>query len=173
MCRSTRTSGTSTVDVASGGTATFDLQLQNSPNKNTNFGNPVTLSVDTPTPIGVGTISFSATSVSPSKLGAHSTLSITTGTLSPGIHTFTVRATGMNADSPSSKVTHLIQVIVNVAGSSSGGNQEYVDVSGFAVMRISAIDANTVSAYAITPVITDMNDFQLRRGQVARLVPWN
>ncbi|MBI3746752.1 MAG: hypothetical protein HY264_09600 [Chloroflexi bacterium] len=38
------TSGSSSVIVASGSTATFDLQLQNSPNKNTNFGNPVTLS---------------------------------------------------------------------------------------------------------------------------------
>ena len=40
-------------------------------------------------------------------------------------------------------------------------------------MRIAAIDANTISAYAITPVLTDMNDPQLRRGQAARLVPWN
>jgi hypothetical protein len=30
-----------------------------------------------------------------------------------------------------------------------------------------------VTAYAITPVIPDMNDERLRRGQVARLVPWN
>jgi hypothetical protein len=34
-------------------------------------------------------------------------------------------------------------------------------------------DTNTIAAYAITPMITDMNDPQLRRGQVARLVPWN
>jgi hypothetical protein len=35
------------------------------------------------------------------------------------------------------------------------------------------MDANTVSAYAITPVIPDPNDSRLRRGQVAKLVPWN
>lgn len=169
----TFTSNASNADVASGATATFDLQLVNSPNKNTNFGNPVTLSVDTPLPVGVGPISFTSTSVSPSKAGTHSTLSINTGTLAPGLYTFTLRAAGTNTDSPAHKVSHLFQVTLNVGGSGSGGNQEYVDISGFAVMRIAAIDANTVSAYAITPVITDMNDPQLRRGQVARLVPWN
>jgi hypothetical protein len=40
-------------------------------------------------------------------------------------------------------------------------------------MRIATDDSNTVTAYAITPVIADMNDERLRRGQVARLVPWN
>jgi hypothetical protein len=40
-------------------------------------------------------------------------------------------------------------------------------------MRIAAADSNVVTAYAITPVIADMNDPALRRGQVARLVPWD
>jgi hypothetical protein len=40
-------------------------------------------------------------------------------------------------------------------------------------MRVVQADANTVKAYAITPMVADMNDPQLRRGQVARLVPWN
>ena len=166
------TSNVSTADVASGGTATVTLQLQNAPNKNTNFGNPVALSVDTPLPVGIGSISFSPASVSPSRNGTASTLTINTGTLAPGLYPITLRATGLNGDSTSRKVTHLIQVNLNVAGSGSG-NQEYVDISGFAVMRIAAADANTISAYAITPVLTDMNDPQLRRGQAARLVPWN
>lgn len=166
------TSDASTFDVASGGTATFALQLQNAPNKNTNFGNPVTLSVDTPLPAGIGSITLSSASVSPSRNGTASTLTINTGTLAPGLYPLTIRATGMNGDSTSRKVTHLIQVTLNVGGSGNG-NQEYVDISGFAVMRIAAMDANTISAYAITPVLTDMNDPQLRRGQAARLVPWN
>ena len=49
---------------------------------------------------------------------------------------------------------------------SSGGAQEYVDISGFAVMRIASMDANTINAYAITPAIADPNDYRLRRGQV-------
>ncbi len=167
------TSDVSTVDVASGGTATITVQLQNSPNKNTNFGNPVALSVDAPLPVGIGSVSFSSSNVSPTKLGATSTLTINAGTMAPGMHTLTLRASGMNTDSASRKVTHLLQVNLNVGGSGSTGNQEYVDISGFAVMRIAAADANTISAYAITPVITDMNDPQLRRGQMARLVPWN
>ena len=167
------TSDVSSFAVASGSTATFDLQLQNSPNKNTNFGNPVTLSVDTPLPVGIGSISFSSPTGSPSKTGAHSILSINTGTMAPGLYTLTLRATGMNADSTSREVTHLMQVTLNVGGTGSGGSQEYVDISGFAVMRIASMDSNTITAYAITPVISDMNDPQLRRGQVARLVPWN
>ena len=166
------TSDIATADVASGATATFALQLVNAPNKNTNFGNPVALSVDTPLPAGIGSISFSAANVSPSKNGTASTLTINSGTLAPGLYPLTIRATGMNGDSTSRKVTHLLQVTLNVGGSGNG-NQEYVDISGFAVMRIAASDANTISAYAITPVITDMNDPQLRRGQAARLVPWN
>ncbi|HSO30492.1 MAG TPA: pilus assembly protein TadG-related protein [Candidatus Sulfomarinibacteraceae bacterium] len=169
----TFTSATTSVDVAAGGTATFDLELTNSPNKNTAFGNPVSLSVDGPLPPGVGSISFDVTSVSPTRTGAHALLSISTGTMAPGMHTFTVRATGMNGDAVSRPVTHLVQITVDVGGVGSAGNQEYVDIAGFAVMRIAAADANVVSAYAITPVITDMNDSQLRRGQVARLVPWN
>ena len=166
------TSDIATADVASGATATFALQLVNAPNKNTNFGNPVALSVDTPLPAGIGSISFSAANVSPSKNGTASTVTINSGTLAPGLYPLTIRATGMNGDSTSRKVTHLLQVTLNVGGSGNG-NQEYVDISGFAVMRIAASDANTISAYAITPVITDMNDPQLRRGQAARLVPWN
>ena len=167
------TSGASNANVASGSAATFDLQLQNSPSKNTNFGNPVALSVDAPLPAGIGSVTFSSPTVSPSKAGAHSTLTINTGTMAPGVYTFTLRATGTNTDSTPHKVTHLFQVTVNVGGSGTTGNQDYVDISGFAVMRIAAIDSNTISAYAITPVITDMNDPLLRRGQVARLVPWN
>ncbi|MEO7665241.1 MAG: pilus assembly protein TadG-related protein, partial [Candidatus Limnocylindrales bacterium] len=124
----TFTSNASNVDVAPGATASLDLVLQNSPTRNTNFGNPVTLSVDVPRPAGVGPIAFSSTNVSPSKLGAHSTLTIDTGTMAPGLYTFTLRATGTNTDSPAHKVTHLFQVTLNVGGTGSGGAQEYVDI---------------------------------------------
>jgi hypothetical protein len=155
-----------------GDSVQFSLTLQNSPNKNTNFGNPVTLSVDTPAPTGVGAMTFGSTTVTPSKNGTSTTLSINTGTMATGTHVFTIRATGMNGDSPNRKVTHLIQLTVNVAPSSSSGSDQYVDIVGFAVMRIAAMDANTIDAYAITPVIADPNDERLRRGQVAKLVPW-
>ncbi|MBI2764149.1 MAG: hypothetical protein HYX54_10510 [Chloroflexi bacterium] len=165
------TSDVSSVDVASGGTATITLQLQNSPGKTTNFGSPVALSVDTPLPVGIGAISFSPSSVSPTKFGATSSLTINTGTMAPGLYTLTIRASGTNSDGY--RATHLIQVALNVGSTGSSGNKEYVDIAGFAVMRIAAMDSNTISAYAISPVITNMDDERLRRGQVARLVPWN
>ncbi len=40
-------------------------------------------------------------------------------------------------------------------------------------MRIATVDSNTITGYAITPVIADPDDPALRRGQVARLVPWD
>lgn len=172
------TSNASTLDAANvGDSVQFTLTLQNSPNKNTNFGSPVTLSVDPPTPSGVGAITFGSTTVTPSKAGNSTTLTINTGTMAIGDHTFTIRATGMNNDSPNLKVTHLLNLTVRVAPSS--GSNEYVDIVGFAVMRIATIPSvksdptNSISAYAITPVIADPNDSRLRRGQVAKLVPWD
>jgi hypothetical protein len=72
-----------------------------------------------------------------------------------------------------------MQLTVNVAPSSASGSDDYVDIVGFAVMRITNIPSvksdpsNSISAYAITPVIADPNDERLRRGQVAKLVPWS
>jgi hypothetical protein len=167
------TADTSSQDAAAAGNSvSFNLTLQNSPNKNTNFGNPVTLSVDGPLPTGVGPITFGSSTVSPTKAGASTTLTINTGTMATGSYTFTVRATGMNGDSTSRKVTHLLQLTVRVAPASASGNDQYVDIVGFAVMRLTYMDSNTISAYAITPVIPDPNDSRLRRGQVAKLVPW-
>jgi len=168
----TLTSDASTLDAATAGSSvTFNLTLQNAPNKNTAFGNPVTLSVDSPTDPGTGAITFGSTTVTPTKAGASTSLTINTGTLASGSHSFTIRATGMNGDATNREVTHLMKVTVRVTPS-NGGAQEYVDLSGFAVMRIASMDANTISAYAITPVIADPNDYRLRRGQVAKLVPW-
>lgn len=168
------TSDASSKDAAtSGSSVSFTLTLTNAPNKNTAFGNPVSLSVDGPLPTGVGPITFGSTTVTPSKLGASTTLTINTGTMATGSYTFTVRATGMNGEATSRKVTHLANLTVRVTPSASTGSQQYVDIVGFAVMRITAMDANTISAYAITPVIADPNDSRLRRGQVAKLVPWS
>lgn len=122
-------------------------------------------------PAGMGSTSFSATAVAPGTgSGTNVTLSINTGTMAPGAYSFAVRACGVNGDGR--QVTRVIPINVNVATASSAGDQEYVDIVGFAVMRVAAMDSNGVSAYAITPVITDPNDDRLRRGQVARLVPW-
>jgi hypothetical protein len=161
--------------ATTGATVTFNLTLTNAPNKNTNFGGPVTLSVDTPTPTGTGPITFGSTSVTPSKAGASTTLQINTGSLTQGDYRFVVRATGMNGDSTSRKVTHLLPLTVQVTPAAKSGSDEYVDLTGFAVMRIAQMDSNNnyVTAYAITPVVSDLSDSRLRLGQLAKLVPWS
>jgi len=170
----TITSDASSKDAANvGDTVSFTLTLQNSPNKNTAFGNAVTLSVDGPLPAGAGPVTFGSTSVTPSKNGTNTTLSINTGTMAQGSYRFIVRATGMNGDSPARKVTHLLALTVAVAPAGASGSDSYVDIVGFALMRITLVTANNVDAYAITPVITDLNDQALRRGQTARLLPWD
>jgi len=122
------------------------------------------------------TASFSPASVTPlgrsSKLYS-STVTIGTTGLANGTHRFVVRATGTNGEATPLPVTHLHILEVTVGDGASGGQgDEYVDVVGFAVMRIASSDSNVITAYAISPVIPDLNDPALRRGQVARLVPW-
>jgi uncharacterized repeat protein (TIGR01451 family) len=170
----TITSDASSKDAANiGDTVSFTLTLQNSPNKNTAFGGPVTLSVDGPLPAGAGPVTFGTNPVTPSKLGTSTTLSINTGTMTQGSYRFVVRATGMNGDNPSLTVTHLLALTIAVTPAGASGSDQYVDIVGFALMRITLVSANNVDAYAITPVITDLNDQALRRGQTARLLPWD
>jgi hypothetical protein len=152
-----------------GDTVSFELELKRI---GAAFGGGIGLSLDGPLPLGIGSTSFSPSSVTPSASGEASTLTINTGTMAPGRHRIVVRASGLNGDATPRPVTHLLQLWVDVA-SGNTSNQDYVDIVGFAVMRITAADSNTVSAYAITPVIPDPNDYRLRRGQVAKLVPWN
>jgi hypothetical protein len=158
------------VAAVSGDAVTFNLNLKRS---GPAYGANVNLSLDTPTPTGMLSYAFSPPSVTPtSGSGAASTLTINTGTMAPGRHRIVVRATGLNGDPTPHKVTHLLQLWVDVATGGSG-NAEYVDIAGFAVMRIASMDATRFTSYAITPVIADQTDSRLRRGQVARLVPWN
>lgn len=158
--------------AAIGNSVSFVLNLKRSGGA---FGAGVDLSLEAmpgeTLPAGLGAVTFSPAAVTPTSSGASSTLTIGTGTVAPGRYQFVVRATGTNGDSR--KVTRLMILTVYVATSASGGNQEYVDIIGFAVMRVAAITTNSVTAYAITPVIPDLMDSRLRRGQVARLAPWN
>lgn len=55
----------------------------------------------------------------------------------------------------------------------AGTSSNYVDILGFAVFRITSANSNSIDGYAISGVYADMNDPALRRGQVARLAPWD
>jgi uncharacterized repeat protein (TIGR01451 family) len=164
---------TDKIAVNSGDTVTFTLSLTNA--NNGSYGKPVQLSLDGPLPTGMGPVSFSASPVTPTSSGVTSTLSINTGTMPTGRYNVVVRASGANNDSSPRPVTHLLQLTIDVQTGDSG-NQNYVDISGFALMRITSdplVNSNTIYAYAITPVVLDPDDPLLRRGQAARLVPWN
>ena len=120
--------------------------------------------------IGIGTIGFSSTSVTPTTgTGTLSTLTINTNSLSQGCYLFTVRANGTNGDGQ--PVTHLATVRFTVATTESSG--QYVDIIGFAVFQISQITANDILGNAVSAIYADPNDLALRRAQRARLVPWS
>ena len=120
--------------------------------------------------IGIGSIGFSSTSVTPStNPGALSTLTINTNGLTQGCYLFTVRATGTNGDGQ--PVTHLATVRFTVATTESSG--QYVDIIGWAVFQVSQITANDILGYAVSGIYADPNDLALRRAQKARLVPWS
>ena len=91
------------------------------------------------------------------------------GTLAPGVYSLTLRATGTN--SSGQPVTRLLPF--NVAIATASTTNEYVDILGWAVFRITSMDSNAVYGYAISGVYTDINDPALRRCQVARMAPWN
>jgi hypothetical protein len=154
-----------------GDTVTVRLDLQR---LGSSFGGSVALSLDGPLPTGIGAVSFSPSSLTPANgNGADSTLSINAGTLAPGSYSLVVRATGTNGDSTPHVVTHLLPLTLYVGSTASSGSNSYVDLTGFAVMRITYTDTNRVDAYAISGVYADENDPALRRGQAAKLVPWS
>jgi Flp pilus assembly protein TadG len=169
-------SDVSAQNVEMGAPATFRIAVKDAQSQA--FGGSVALSLEglnSPLPAGV-TASFSPATVTPlgktSKL-LSSTLTVGTTGLGNGTHRFVIRVTGTNGEATPRSVTRLYPIEITIGDAAASGGDEYVDIVGFAVMRIATADSNTVTAYAITPVIADMNDPALRRGQVARLVPWD
>jgi hypothetical protein len=121
-------------------------------------------------PAGIGSVSISPSSLDlSSNVSSTATVTINGGTLSPGEYLLTVRATGTNL--AGQVVTRQVPFIFDIATGAT--SNEYVDIVGFAVFRITSDINNSIDGYAISGVYADMNDPQLRRGQTARLVPWN
>lgn len=140
---------------------------------------PVSLSWDTDSltdcslnaaSLGFGSISFSATSVTPgSGQGTLSSLTINTAGMSQGCYLFTIRAHGINGDGQ--PITRLQRVRFTVATTTSSG--QYVDIIGFAVFQVDGISANQITGHAVSPISADPGDPSLRRAQRPRLVPWS
>ena len=158
-----------------GGTATGTMTFSTTNKTDTAFNGPVALSIEGgPGSLGVLPAAIGAVSISPAGItldkgdSATVTLTLNGGTLPAGEYPLTVRATGTNADGQ--VVTHQVPFVFDIA--TAGTSSEYVDVMGFAIFRITDVNSNSVDGYAISGVYADMDDPQLSRGQVARLVPW-
>jgi len=174
---------TTSASIASmGGTASVGLYVSTTSAAATRWGatgTTVSLSVDAASfsdcsygaaSINPGQLTISPTSVTPASGGNGSlaTLTIDSLGLGPGCYTFVVRGVGTNGDGQ--PVTHLLPITFTVATESSGG--QYIDVIGFAVFEVTGLDANTITAQAVSPIAADPHDPALRRAQRARLVPW-
>jgi Flp pilus assembly protein TadG len=162
--------------ATTGTTGTGTMNFRTTNNNSTYFGGTVTLTVEGGPqsngvlPAGLGAVSVSPSSFALNKNGNQNvTVSVNGGTLGPGEYPLTVRATGTN--SAGQTVTRMVPFTFDVA--TAGTSSEYVDILGFAIFRITAANSNSIDGYAISGVYADMNDPALRRGQVARLVPWN
>jgi hypothetical protein len=179
------TSSGATVSLATtGSTGTAPVTISTTNNNGTFFGGTVTLSIEggpnatipgTP-PAGIGSVSVSPSTIALDKgTSATATISVNGGTLGPGTYLLTLRVTGTN--STGQPVTRLMPITVTIATAST--SNEYVDILGFTTFRITCTPAypgcpaNAIAGYAISGMYLDMNDPALRRGQVARLVPWN
>ena len=173
------TSGGAAVLIpATGGTATTSVNVSTPNNNGTYFGGTVSLSVEGgpdatvpgTLPTGIGAVSVSPSTITLNKgTSQNATITVNGGTLGPGVYQLSLRVTGTN--SAGQPVTRMMPF--NVAIATASTSNEYVDILGFTTFRITSIDSNAVYGYAISGVYSDMNDPALRRGQVARLVPWN
>lgn len=173
------TSGGAAVLIAStGGTGTTTVNISTPNNNGTYFGGTVSLSVEGgpdatvpgTLPTGIGAVSVSPSTMTLNKgTSQTATISVNGGTLGPGVYQLTLRVRGTN--SAGQPVTRMVPI--NVAIATASTSNEYVDILGFTTFRITSVDSNAVYGYAISGVYSDMNDPALRRGQVARLVPWN
>jgi Putative Flp pilus-assembly TadE/G-like len=175
-------STTSTSIASLGGTASLDLYVSTTSAAATRWGatgTAVALSVDGgsfsdcnygPATINPGQLTISPSSFTPTSGGNGSlaTLTIDSLGLGPGCYTFVVRGAGTNGDGQ--PVSHLLPITFTVATESSGG--QYVDIIGFAVFEVTNLDANAITARAVSPIAANANDPALRRAQRARLVPW-
>ena len=175
-------SGTTVAIPTAGAVGTASLNVGTTNNNGTFFGGDVTLTMEGGAdqlgvlPPGIGPVSVSPSTITLAK-GVSQTVTITvdSGTLAPDTYLLTLRVTGTN--SAGQPVTRLVPITLTVATTST--TTEYVDILGFATFRITCVPtitgcpANAVLGYAISGTYADMNDPALRRGQVARLVPWN
>lgn len=155
-------------------TATYSIEVTegNGPESWTGAADSVTLQIDDCP--GTFTCYFGAspgTQIVATEPGNTHTLTVEVpaGTSSNTVETGWLRAYGV--DGNGKKVTRVLQFQtgVNVTTSNS---EKYVDVIGYAVFKIQAIDSNDVTGYAISGTYLDPSDPALAIAKDFRLVPW-
>jgi hypothetical protein len=114
---------------------------------------------------------FGTTSVSGVDPGEDHTFNVQTFLARSGeVYKGWVRETGLD-DVTNKRVTHLLEITIEV-GVIAGGTTQYVDVLGYTVFKITAINSNDVSGRAISGVYTNPDDIAVSAGKKIRLVPW-
>jgi Flp pilus assembly protein TadG len=114
---------------------------------------------------------FGTTSVGSVDPGENHTLNVQTFLARSGeVYKGWVRETGLD-DVTNKRVTHLLEVTLEV-GVVAGGTSQYVDVLGYTVFKITAINSNDVSGRAVSGMYTDPDDIAVSAGKKIGLVPW-
>ena len=114
---------------------------------------------------------FAVTTVPDMDPGENHTFNVQTTLARSGeVYKGWVRETGLD-DVTNKRVTHLLEVTLEV-GVIAGGVTQYVDVLGYTVFEVTAINSNEVSGRAITGAYADPNDPALAIGRKIGLVPW-
>ncbi len=106
--------------------------------------------------------------MTPTGSGASVTASVATASLGGNHYPFDVRAMGLDVAAP---VTRIIQMSLDV-DTASGSRNDYVDVLGYGLFRITKVDSNGVDGVAVSGMALDPNDDRLARGRSVRLKPW-
>jgi hypothetical protein len=97
------------------------------------------------------------------------TFTINTDQLGPQeTYDFVLTATGTNSDGQ----TIRRQVHGQVLSQGTSDDSNYLDITGFAVYKITAIDSNSMSGQAISQVFATASDSGLRAALTPRLRPW-
>jgi hypothetical protein len=114
---------------------------------------------------------FSTTSITGVDPGENHTFNVQTFLArSNEVYKGWVRETGLD-DVTNKRVTHLMEITLEV-GVVAGGATQYVDVLGYTVFKITAINSNDVSGRAVSGMYTDPDDIALSAGKRIGLVPW-
>jgi len=168
-------------NVSAGTNASYAIKVTDGTGQNQwstpNSTYPITLQIEQCPKSGATTLTcfFGASSPgtqteSVTSLTGTRTLTVQTGNATPNTtYTGWVRAFG--TDQSGAKVTRLLKIRTAV-DVTEGGTTEYVDVIGFAVFEITAIDSNDVRGKAVTGWSTNVNDAALAIGKKYGLVPW-